>query len=116
VSGQSVEYGVVEYRLAHEEPDVYAAVLRRYGHRAIAPRTYTTSSFLGGALGQLAREGLIDGGWTKATGYWSYNGDIGCYGKADSADNSRAVLSWDDFARENGVDPAEWPYSASALG
>jgi len=53
------------------------------GHRAQnkpqAPR-YTASSFLGSALGQLWREGLVAGWMVKATGYWSYNGNVGGYG------------------------------------
>ncbi|MEZ5202895.1 MAG: hypothetical protein R2701_00475 [Acidimicrobiales bacterium] len=49
------EYGVIEYRFSQADPSTYRHLLDRYGHTALAPSKYTTSSFLGGALGALAR-------------------------------------------------------------
>jgi hypothetical protein len=62
------EYGVIEYRFSQADPATYRHLLGRYGHRAIAPAKYTTSSFLGGALGHLWREGSVTGIWGSRHG------------------------------------------------
>lgn len=105
------EHGVMEYRFNERDPTTYDFLVQRYGHRAQklqpAPK-YTASSFLGSALGQLWREGLIAGWMVKATGYWSYNSKVGGYGPlgTQSPDD---VKSWVDFAAEQGIDPGSWP-------
>jgi hypothetical protein len=103
------EYGVIEHRFAALERPAYDFLVKRYGHRAQGPSRYTASAFIGGALGQLWREGLVAGVWGPATGYWSYNGQVGAYGPAGASDGSE-ILSWDTFATETlEVDPLDWP-------
>ena len=103
------EYGVIEYRFSQADPSTYRHLLDRYGHTAIAPSKYTTSSFLGGALGALWREGAVTGTWGPATGYWSYNQTVGTYGPAGTPAD-RPILSWTTYATDTlGVDPATWP-------
>jgi mannose-6-phosphate isomerase-like protein (cupin superfamily) len=57
--GRWIEYGVVERTYALRCPDDFAAVVTRYGHTAIAPKQYTASAFLAGALGTLSRLGTV---------------------------------------------------------
>ena len=103
------EYGVIEYRFAQYAPATYKFLVDRYGHTALGPAGYTTSAFLGGALGQLWREDLVDGLWAPATGYWSYNGQVGAYGPIGTPE-SADCLSWEEFATSTlGVDPFDWP-------
>jgi hypothetical protein len=102
------EYGVIEYRFWKRAPKTYDFLVRRYGHRAVAPSKYTASSFLGGALGQLWREELVTGRWGPATGYWSYNSEIGTYAQSGAAEDGE-ILSWVAFADANGIPPADWP-------
>lgn len=116
VNAGAAEYGVIEYRFATSERAAYDRLVRRYGHRALAPAKYTASSFLGNALGQLWRERTIGAWMVKATGYWSYNGRIGGYASAGT-ESSASVLSWEDFARQQlDIDPAEWPIFGSDRG
>ena len=104
-----VEYGVIEHRFSVAAPEVYKELVRRYGHTTRGPSKYTASAFLGGALGQLWREELVEGRWGPATGYWKYNGQVGCYGPAGTPDDG-PILSWATFASETlGAEPAEWP-------
>lgn len=103
------EYGVIEYRYWQRSPDVYRQLVDRYGHTAKGPSRYTASAFLGGALGHLWREELIEGVWGPATGYWSYNGQVGSYGPPGTAETDD-ILSWETFAEQAlGVDPFDWP-------
>lgn len=103
------EYGVLEHRFSAEDPATYRHLLQRYGHRRIGPSKYTTSSFLGGALGALWREGSIEGTWGPATGYWRYNSQVGTYAPAGTPKGA-PILSWETYATETlGVDPTSWP-------
>jgi hypothetical protein len=104
------EYGVVEHRFAERSRSAYDFLVNRYGHTAKpGPSRYTASAFLGGALGQLWREELVDGGWGPATGYWSYNGEVGAYGPPGTSVESE-ILSWEDYAVDVlKVDPGDWP-------
>lgn len=109
LSAGITEYGVIEYRFSQRAPKSYAYLVERYGHRAIKPKSYTASAFLGGALGQLWREELLDGLWVPATGYWSYNGKVGAYSRPGTPDDAD-LLSWERFAADTlGVDPRDWP-------
>lgn len=103
------EYGVIEYRFFETDPVTYKHLISRYGHTAIGGSRYTTSAFLGGALGQLWREGSVTGTWGPATGYWTYNQTVGTYGPAGTPVDS-PILSWASYASDTlGADPATWP-------
>jgi len=100
---------VIEYRYSQRSPASYTLLVDRYGHTASGPTRYSASSFLGGALGQLWREGLITGVSGRATGYWSYNTRVGAYGPGGTPESDE-ILSWADFAGNTlGVDPFDWP-------
>jgi hypothetical protein len=95
--------------LGRRSPDTYRTLVDRYGHTANGPSKYTTSSFLGGALGHLWREGSVAGRWGPATGYWRYNSQVGTYAPSSTPEDGE-VLSWAEFARETlNVDPRDWP-------
>lgn len=74
--GKWVEYGVVEQAYAKANPEDFALLVRRFGHKAIKSKPYTVSAFLAKTLGDLSRHGSVlyhDG---PATGRWSYNSRI----------------------------------------
>jgi hypothetical protein len=103
------EFGIVEYRFWERAPKTYTILVERYGHTVYGPSKYTTSKFLGGALGQLWRERLVDGVWAPATGYWSYNRVVGAYARMGTPHDT-PITSWQDFALGTlGVDPLDWP-------
>lgn len=105
-----VEYGVVEHRYALAHPAEYRQLVDRYGHTAREPSRYTASAFLAKALGQLSREGALVFRSVPATGRWSYNGQIsGWCQPGTTAETSDEVLSWEAFARSEGIDPESWP-------
>lgn len=109
VTAEMTEYGIIEHLFAQADPASYAALVKRYKHRAVEPSKYTASSFLGGALGQLWREELVVGTWGPATGYWSYNGQVGCYVLPPTAEDP-PIRSWADYATGTLDVPAgDWP-------
>jgi hypothetical protein len=97
-----VEYGVVEYRYRTQFPDAWDKVRERYPYRAEGEHAeYTTSSFLAAALARLQREGVLVKKFGKATGCWSYNGEVSYWATPPAkTDND---LSWEQFASEHGV-------------
>jgi hypothetical protein len=102
-----LEYGVVEHRYKEAHPDVYAELLRLYGHRAREPKPFTLSVVVAKALGQLAREGGISFRWGRATGYWSYNGTISYWAPAPPPAPS-SELTWTTFAKHSGIASDAW--------
>jgi hypothetical protein len=103
-----VEYGVVECRYKALNPTRYSFLLDRYGHTRIAAANYTTTSFIAGALGRLARHGDIAfGEFGPATGYWAYNSVIS-YWALPGFDPDPTPTTWKAFATENGLDADEW--------
>lgn len=108
VHGGLAEYGVIEQRFSVQAPRTYRHLVDRYGHTAQGPSRYTASAFLGGALGALWREGSVDGVWGPATGYWSYNGQVGAYAPTGTAEDG-PILSWVEHAVRLGCAPGDWP-------
>jgi hypothetical protein len=109
VSGEPwVEYGLVEHRYKLAHPQTYNALLDRYGHRAKQPKPFTMSAFIAGALGQLAREGVLAYKWGPATGYWSYNGKVSYWAVPPAPAESRTV-TWKEFADgDPSLDASAW--------
>lgn len=112
--GQSfVEYGVVEYRYATKaNPAVYKQLVEDYGHTALGPKKYTASAFIASTLGRMLREDLVAYRPGKATGFWSYNGEISFW-SLKPVTESRPI-TFEDFAAEQGFAPKTWPPLASA--
>jgi hypothetical protein len=98
-----VEYGVVEYRYSQLRPRVYAQLLAEYGHTRLGPTSYTTSSFIAGALGRLAKAGILAAQFGPATGYWSYNEIISYWALPPPPEQDRRN-SWVEWATANDID------------
>jgi hypothetical protein len=112
VGDEWLEYGVIEHLFSAVCRKEYDFLVQRYGHTAIAEGDlkYSASAFLGGALGQLYREGLVVSEFGPATGYWSYNGQVGWYAEASTTAARADGRSWKDYAEmELRSDPATWP-------
>ena len=72
-SDQWLEYGIIEHRYKLAHPSTCARMVERWGHTKKAITKYSASSFLGGCLGRLAREGAISARRHRiTTGHWSY--------------------------------------------
>lgn len=100
-----VEYGVVEYRLRQERPDLFVAHVREAGHTMLAPAVATASSVrFGVALSRLERAGDLLSVAGAATGAWRYNGTVR-YWARPPAPTGR--VSWVNFCAHEGR-PAEW--------
>jgi hypothetical protein len=100
-----VEYGIVEYRLRQERPDLFAAHVREAGHTMLAPAVSTASSVrFGVALGRLEREGDLLSMPGAATGAWRYNGTVRYWARPPAP---TGLISWVDFCTHEGR-PAEW--------
>lgn len=107
-----VEHGILEHRYKLLRPDVYFdKLLPRYGHVALKPKRYTTSVFIASALSQLTREGAVAWQYAKATGFWSYNGEIS-YWALPPAPSKGERLTWEAFATTEGFDPQAWDLTA----
>src|SRR5262249_53154673 len=105
-----VEYGVVEYRYSQLNPTRYAFLVNRYGHTEKAPSHYTASSLIASALGRLWQRGDLDGMWGDATGRWSYNSTVS-YWRIPTTKSTDEQITWEDFAKANGLDPDAWPWA-----
>lgn len=103
-----VEYGVVEFGFAGTYPGDYEALWRRFGHvHTHGSKRYTLSSYLGGLLGTLSREGSVSHLWTVGTGRWVYNDQVSAWSHPARADEP--IVSWVDYASSEGIDPETWP-------
>lgn len=97
-TGKWVEYGVVEAAYADAHPDEFAMLVARYGHTAVAPMTYTVSSFLSGTLGRLSKRGDVLLSWRGPTGRWKYNSGISWWA-LPPAPPADAEVSWESLGR-----------------
>jgi hypothetical protein len=101
-----VEYGVVEYRLRVGRPDLFAAHVRDRGHVMLAPGQATASSVrFASALGRLARAGELVSEYGRATGAWSYNGQVTYWASPPAPTGDR--VTWSTFCRRLGR-PDTW--------
>jgi hypothetical protein len=112
VDATAVEYGVVEWRFAARSPSAYRTLVKEYGHRSIAPTTYSASMFLAHALGQLEREGLLEKGWTAGSGCWDYLTRVSAW--ATKGVPMTTVVSWEAWAKEQQLAPRPWAPPALA--
>ena len=91
--GTWVEYGVIEHDYATGHPEDFAQLVEKYGHTAIVGKRYTTSAFLGGVLGRLAKAGDLAARWSAPTGRWTYNSAVGYYATHPEPERS-SVTTW----------------------
>jgi hypothetical protein len=103
-----LEYGIIEHRFAAAHPETYQHLVNTYSHTVHGPTAYSASSFLGGALGQLARRGDLVKKACRATGYWAYNGSLQAYSLPPGPPDGQ-VQSWGGYAALEGFSPMEWP-------
>ena len=108
-----VEHAVVEYRLSGENPEGYRACVERWGHHTITPKRYTASVYIALRLGALARQGLVARQRAKGTGHFDYNDRLE-YWAPSSTPADTPLLSWQQFAEREGLDP-EFPFAKEAL-
>lgn len=111
-----VEYGVIEYRFAQNDPDLFSELLARYGHKHLARSPFNTSMLLGGSLGRLAARGDLVYHAGRGSGYWSYNQPSSYYVRypdpAKELPPTTQLETYADFAAALGQDPqsvAWWP-------
>lgn len=74
--GQWVEYGVVEHTYAMANPDDFARLVDRFGHRILGASAYSSSAFIARCLGALGRTGSVAYHDGPATGIWSPLGRV----------------------------------------
>jgi hypothetical protein len=102
-----VEHGIVEHRYKLLRPKIYGQLLRDYSHAAIAPKDYTASSFLAGALSRLSKDGVLGRIGGRATGYWRYLRGVSYWALLPEPPADER-LTWKDFAISEGLDPDNW--------
>jgi hypothetical protein len=101
-----VEYGIVEYRLSQQFPELYRAHVAERGHVMLEPSRVTASnSRFGPTLVRLAANGLLTRVFDKATGAWRYNGRTTYWARPGAPTNLN--LTWEQYCRSIGRQ-AEW--------
>jgi hypothetical protein len=105
---QFQEWGIIEHCYAELRPSIYRELVSRYSHTALGPTHYSVSAFLSLAASKLAGQGHLTLRFVAATGYWSYNSVISAFALSPANDNA-PTRSWEQFARERGFDPLDWP-------
>jgi hypothetical protein len=102
-----IEYGVLEYRLRLEYPQLFASHVAARGHYLIAGGHATASSVrFAAALLRLGRAGILSYQMRPATGAWSYNDKIS-YWALNPPPPADAILTWTDYCTQLARDP-EW--------
>lgn len=95
-----VEFGIVEYRLRLDRPDLFVAHVRERGHVMLAPGIATASSVrFATALGRLARSGDLVSRYGPATGAWRYNSQVTYWARPPAPSTQ---LSWADHCLQLG--------------
>lgn len=95
-----VEYGIVEARYALTAPEDFETLREEYGHRILGPKkspNFTTSAYLGRALGDLRETGLLAHMTGKATGDWAYNSGISYWAKPPPGPPKTSALTYEVF-------------------
>jgi hypothetical protein len=103
-----VEYGIVEYRLSQQFPELYRAHIAERGHVMLEPSRVTASnSRFGPTLVRLAANGLLTRIFGKATGAWSYNGRTTYWARPGAPTNR--TRTWEQYCETAGR-PTAWTY------
>jgi hypothetical protein len=104
-----IEYGVLEYRLREEYPDLFAAHVAARGHvlTGVGAGNATASSVrFAVALMRLERAGIVSYQMRLATGAWSYNDKVSFWA-LNPPPPVGAIVTWAEFCADIGRDP-EW--------
>jgi hypothetical protein len=102
-----IEYGVLEYELRLQYPQLFGSHVREAGHRILAPTQSTASSSrFAIALSRLKREGRLGLRWKKGTGAWSYNNPASFWAM-EPAELGIPTITWEQYAAQHGRS-AEW--------
>lgn len=102
-----IEYGIVEWRFRKLVPKVFDELVQEHGHIVLNPRAtkgWTASAYLVNALVDLRREGRVDRIFGRATGPWRKQPEVS-YWATPSNPRPTDRLSWDEFARQEAIDP-----------
>jgi hypothetical protein len=104
--GPFVEYGIVEYRLSQQYPELYRAHIAERGHVMLAPSRVTASnSRFGPTLVRLAANGLLTRIFETATGAWRYNGRTTYWARPGTPANK--AVTWEQYCADHGRS-SEW--------
>lgn len=103
-----METGVVEYLYAVGNEVGYEFMLDRWGHSCQGQRKYSTTSFIGGTLGDLSRETAVHHRSGPGSGVFSHNSTVGYWTLGSELDHME-TWSWASFAVANGLRPERWP-------
>lgn len=107
--GEWADTGVVEHRYGQRHPETYAWMIERWGHVAMGERPYSSTSFIGSALGDLSRTPAVAfkaGG--VGTGMYRHNRTIGLWTRPPVLDNA-VDMTWERFAYQQGFHPKDFP-------
>lgn len=101
-----IEYGVLEYRLRLDFPDLFASHVAARGHHVISTGQAATASSVRftAALLRLQRAGTVAYEMRPATGAWSYNAKVS-YWALIPPPPAGATLTWADYCAQLGRDP-----------
>jgi hypothetical protein len=102
-----IEYGVLEYRLRLDFPDLFASHVAARGHILTGAGQATASSVrFSAALLRLDRAGIVRYEMRAATGAWDYNDKVGYWALLPNPEIG-AILTWAEYCAELGR-PATW--------
>jgi hypothetical protein len=104
-----IEYGVLEYRLRLDYPDIFASHVAAAGHylTALGPGNSSASSVrFSMALQRLERAGVVTVQMRQATGAWSYNSKVGYYALTEPPPPLGAIVTWASYCTELGRSPS----------
>lgn len=101
------EYGVLDYELRLQYPDLFGRHVHDAGHRAMQSglRSTASSTHFRPALTQLARRGVLQRRFAAATGAWA-GGQISYWARA-SASAGTSTVTWQVYCEKLGR-TAEW--------
>lgn len=110
-----VDYGIVEHFFAFANPDDYRELHDLYGHISVDhPLQHTLSSYLARRLADL--NGVeVAKHRGRATGYWDYNSGQSAW-SAIGVSATAPIVTWSQFATEQGWHPKEWRAAALLWG
>ncbi|MDP9331511.1 MAG: hypothetical protein M3P11_12850 [Actinomycetota bacterium] len=111
-----VEHGIVEYRYSKLNPTEYAAMLEKWGHKALpGPTGYTASMYIAQTLERMEKKGQLVRVYGTATGWWAKHDPGVFYHALVPGPSDGQLLSWKDFAESRGLDPTRWELAGSLL-